>query len=199
HNPEAIPRGKTIEAMAMPPVPAGVPSQLLERRPDIAQAEQSLIAANAQIGAAKALYFPTISLTGAFGNQSTDLSKLFSGPSTLWNIGGQVTGPIFTGGAIKGQVTQATAAQDAALNNYKLTVQNAFSDVDNALVARQKLLVQQAAQERLVKALSEYERLATLQYNGGGGTETVGGGGRGAACAPGGGMATRRRPNHKRA
>jgi len=166
-NPSAIPRGKSIDALSSPPVPAGLPSQLLGRRPDIAQAEQSLIAANAQIGAAKALYFPTISLTGAFGNQSTDLSKLFSGPSQVWSFAGQVTGPIFTGGAIKGQVAQATAAQKAELLNYELTIQNAFADVDNSLVARQKLLQQQAAQERLVKALSEYERLATLQYKGG--------------------------------
>jgi len=95
------------------------------------------------------------------------LSKLFTGPSQVWSFAGQVTGPIFTGGAIKGQVAQATAAQQAALFNYQLTIQNAFADVDNALVARQKLLVQQAAQERLVRALAEYERLATLQYNGG--------------------------------
>ncbi len=166
-NPGAIPRGKSIDALASPPVPAGLPSQLLERRPDIAQAEQSLIAANAQIGAAKALYFPTISLTGAFGTQSNDLSNLFTGSSQVWNFAGQVTGPIFTGGAIKGQVAQATAAQKGALLNYELTIQNAFADVDNSLVARQKLVAQQAAQERLVKSLSEYERLATLQYKGG--------------------------------
>ena len=166
-NPGAIPRGKAIDAFTSPAVPAGMPSQLLERRPDIAQAEQSLISANAQIGAAKALYFPTISLTGALGTQSTDLSKLFSGPAQVWSFAGQVTGPIFTGGAIKGQVDQATAAQKAQLFNYELTIQNAFADVDNALVARQKLLQQQGAQERLVKALSEYERLSTIQYKGG--------------------------------
>jgi outer membrane protein, multidrug efflux system len=166
-NPSSIPRGKQIQTLSSPQVPAGLPSQLLERRPDIAQAEQNLIAANAQIGAAKALYFPTISLTGAFGNQSNDLSKLFSGPSTVWSFAGQATGPIFTGGAIKGQVAQATAAQKASLLNYQLTIQNAFADVDNALVARQKLLVQQGAQERLVKALREYERLAFIQYKGG--------------------------------
>ena len=165
-NPSAIPRGKSIQMLARR-VPAGLPSQLLERRPDIAQAEQNLIAANAQIGAAKALYFPTISLTGAFGNQSTDLSKLFAGSSQVWSFAGQATGPIFTGGAIKGQVAQATAAQKAALLNYEFTIQNAFADVDNALVARQKLLEQQAAQERLVNALREYERLAYLQYKGG--------------------------------
>ena len=85
----------------------------------------------------------------------------------VWSFAGQVTGPIFTGGAIKGQVVQATAAEKAELLNYELTIQNAFADVDNALVARQKLLQQQAAQERLVKALSEYERLANIQYKGG--------------------------------
>jgi hypothetical protein len=166
-NPGAIPRGKSIEVLVLPPVPAGLPSQLLERRPDIAQAEQSLIAANAQIGAAKAQYFPTISLTGGFGNLSMDLHDLFSGPARVWSFAGQVTGPIFTGGAIKAQVAQATAVQKAALLNYEATIQSAFADVDNALVLRQKLVDQQAAQERLVKSLKEYERLATLQYNGG--------------------------------
>ena len=166
-NPGPIARGKSIEALTLPPVPAGVPSQLLERRPDIAQAEQDLIAANAQIGAAKALYFPTISLTGAYGTASADLSDLFKGPAHVWSFGGSVTGPIFTGGAVSAQVAQAKAVQKAALLNYEAVIQSAFADVENALVSRQKLGQQQAAQERLVKSLKEYERLATLQYNGG--------------------------------
>jgi multidrug efflux system outer membrane protein len=166
-NPGDIPRGKSIQELMLPAVPSGLPSQLLERRPDIAQAEQSLIAANAQIGAAKAQYFPTISLTGGFGNSSQDLHDLFSGPARVWSFAGQLAGPIFTGGAIKGQVAQATAAQKAALFSYEATIQSAFADVDNALVSRRKLIQQQAAEERLVKSLREYERLATLQYNGG--------------------------------
>jgi multidrug efflux system outer membrane protein len=166
-NPGPIPRGKSIYDLALPTVPAGVPSQLLERRPDIMQAEQSLIAANAQIGAAKALYFPTISLTGAFGSSSTDLSDLFKGPTRVWNYAGQIIGPIFTFGAVSGQVAQSEAAQQAALLNYQLSIQNAFADVDNALVANQKLKEQLEAQERLVAALKEYARLAKLQYDGG--------------------------------
>ena len=166
-NPGPIPRGKSIYDLALPTVPAGVPSTLLERRPDLLQAEQSLIAANAQIGAAKALYFPTISLTGALGSSSADLSNLFKGPSRVWNYAGQVIGPIFTFGAVSGQVAQSEAAQQAALLNYQLSIQSAFADVDTALVANQKLKEQQGAQERLVAALKDYARLAKLQYDGG--------------------------------
>jgi multidrug efflux system outer membrane protein len=166
-NPGPIPRGKSIYELALPAVPAGVPSALLERRPDLLQAEQALIAANAQIGAARALYFPTISLTGALGSSSSDLSELFKGPTRVWSYAGQVIGPIFTFGAVSGQVAQAEAAQTAALLSYRLAIQNAFADVDNALVANQKLRDQLAAQERLVAALRDYARLARLQYDGG--------------------------------
>ena len=166
-NPGPIPRGKSIYDLKLPAVPAGLPSQLLERRPDLMQSEQQLIAANAQIGAAKALYFPTISLTGAFGSGSSDLSKLFTGPARVWSYAGQAVGPIFTFGGVSGQVAQAEGAQQAALYNYQLAIQNAFADVDNALVASQKLQEQVAAQARLVGALQDYSRLATLQYNGG--------------------------------
>ena len=166
-NPGPIRRGKSINDLILPTVPAGVPSGLLERRPDLMQSEEQLIAANAQIGAAKALYFPTISLTGAFGNASTDLSKLFTGPARVWNYAGQAIGPIFTFGAVSGQVAQAEAAQQAALLNYQLSIQNAFADVDNALIANQKLQEQLVAQTRLVAALQDYSRLARLQYTGG--------------------------------
>jgi len=166
-SPGPIPRGKSIYDLALPTVPAGVPSELLERRPDLMQAEETLIAANAQIGAAKALYFPTISLTGALGSSSTDLSNLFKGPTRVWNYAGQVIGPIFTFGAVSGQVAQSEAAQKAALLSYRFSIQNAFADVDNALVANQKLKDQLAAQERLVAALKDYARLAKLQYDGG--------------------------------
>jgi multidrug efflux system outer membrane protein len=166
-NPGPIERGKSIQELKLPAVPAGLPSQLLERRPDLMQSEQELIAANAQIGAAKALYFPTISLTGAFGSASPDLSKLFTGPARVWSYAGQAIGPIFTFGGVSGQVAQAESAQQAALYNYQLAIQNAFSDVSNALIASQKLQDQVAAQGRLVAALQDYARLATLQYNGG--------------------------------
>jgi outer membrane protein, multidrug efflux system len=131
------------------------------------QAEQQLIAANAQIGAAKALYFPSISLTGGLGSASTDLSKLFSGPSRVWSYAGSVLGPIFTFGAVSGQVAQVEAAQQAALLNYQLSIRNAFADVDNALVANQKLQEQLAAQVKLVAALKQYNELARMQYDGG--------------------------------
>ena len=166
-NPGPIPRGKSVYDLALPAVPAGVPSMLLTRRPDLMQAEEQLVSANAQIGAARALYFPTISLTGTFGNASTQLSDLFKGPARVWNYAGSVVGPIFTFGAVSGQVAQAEAAQKAALYNYQLSIQNAFADVDNTLVANQNVRTQLAAQERLVAALADYERLAKLQYDGG--------------------------------
>jgi len=166
-HPGPIARGKNVDELVLPPVAAGVPSVLLERRPDLMQSEQQLVAANAQIGAAKALYFPTISLTGAFGASSSQLSSLFQGPSRVWSYAGQLTGPIFTSGLVGAQVAQAEAAQRAALLNYQQAVENAFGDVDNALIARQKLSEQLAAQKRLVEALQTYDRLANLQYNGG--------------------------------
>ena len=166
-NPGAIPRGKSISELVSPTVPAGLPSLLLERRPDLLQAEQGLIGANAQIGAAKALYFPTISLTGAFGDSSSNLSDLFKGSSRTWNYAGQIVGPIFSFGAVSGQVAQSEAAQRAALASYELAVQSAFADVDNALVAYLKTGEQLEAQQRLVSALTEYERLAKLQYDAG--------------------------------
>jgi outer membrane protein, multidrug efflux system len=166
-DPGPIVRGKSVYDLALPQVPAGVPSALLERRPDLLQAEQQLIAANAQIGAAKALYFPSISLTGGLGSASTDLSKLFSGPSRVWSYAGSVLGPIFTFGAVSGQVAQVEAAQQAALLNYQLSIRNAFADVDNALVANQKLQEQLAAQVKLVAALKQYNELARMQYDGG--------------------------------
>ncbi len=166
-NPEPVPRGKSIYELVLPSVPAGVPSQLLENRPDILQAEQNLIAANARIGAARALYFPTISLTGDYGRSSGALRNLFRGPAEIWSYAGSITGPIFTAGAVSGQVKQAEAARQAALLAYQSAIQNAFADVEDALVGRQKLTDQIEAQGRLVTAAKEYERLARLQYDGG--------------------------------
>ena len=166
-NPGPIVRGKTLAELSAPKIPAGLPSQLLERRPDILQAEQQLIAANAQIGAAKALYFPSISLTGAFGGSSSELSDVFNGSAKSWNFTGTVIGPIFTAGLISGQVAQAEANQKAALANYQQIIQAAFGDVSNALSARESLLRQVASQQRKVDALRNYAKLARLQYDGG--------------------------------
>jgi outer membrane protein, multidrug efflux system len=164
-NPGPIPRGRTLAELKMPQVPAGLPSQLLERRPDILQAEQQLIAANAQIGAARALYFPTISLTGALGTSSSELSYLFRGPSGAWSYSGSIIGPIFTAGAIRGQVKQAEAAQQAALFAYQQTIQSAFADVENSLVSRIYLGEQLSAEQKRVVAFTEYARLAKLRYD----------------------------------
>ncbi len=166
-NPGPVPRGKSIYELAIPAVPAGVPSEVLESRPDILQAEQNLISANAQIGAARALYFPTISLTGNYGVSSSALRSLFKGPAETWSYAGSIIGPIFTAGAVSGQVKQTEAARQAALLGYQASIQSAFADVENALVARQKLGDQLDAQRRLVNASKEYERLARLQYDGG--------------------------------
>jgi multidrug efflux system outer membrane protein len=166
-NPGNIPRGKTIFELALPTIPAGMPSELLERRPDLLQSEQQLIAANAQIGAAKAQFFPTIALTGASGYASTDLSNLFKGPARTWNYGGGFAGPIFTGGLVYGQFKQAKAAQKAALIGYEAAIQSAFADVDNALVSEQELGEQVAAQGRLVVALRGYAQLSQHLYDGG--------------------------------
>lgn len=166
-NPGHIPRGKSIYDLSLPDVPADIPSCILNRRPDILQAEQNLIAANAQIGAAYALYFPSISLTGALGNASQQLSNLFSGPSSMWSFTGTVTGPIFTAGAIYGQVVQARAQQQAALYTYDQTIQNAFADVENALSSHKYIILEQEAQTRLVAASGQYVYLSELQYKGG--------------------------------
>jgi multidrug efflux system outer membrane protein len=166
-NPGSIARGKTLEQLSAPGVPAGLPSDLLERRPDIMLAEQQLIAANARIGAAKALYFPSISLTGGLGSSSSELDDVFSGPAQTWNFTGSFIGPIFTAGLISGQVAQAEANQKAALSNYQRVIQAAFADVDNALSSRDKLTLQVQSQQRQVKALQDFARLARLQYDGG--------------------------------
>lgn len=166
-NPGPIARGKSISNLNLPAIPAELPSALLKQRPDIRQAEEKLIAANAQIGAAEALYFPSISLTGAYGGASQQLSNLFSGPSNTWSFTGSLMGPIFTAGAIYGQVLQTKALQQAALFTYERTIQNAFAEVENALVSHTMLVQQLLAEELLVKAAGEYQRLAMLQYKAG--------------------------------
>jgi multidrug efflux system outer membrane protein len=164
-NPGPIPRGRTIDELTLPIVPAGLPSDLLERRPDVRQAEQNLIAANARIGAAKALYFPTISLTGAFGWSSTDLSKLFSGPSQAWSWAGTFISPIFTGGAVTGNYKAAQALQQQALFRYQQAIQTAFREVDDALAEQKRTREQLASQKQQVDTLKDYARIARLRYD----------------------------------
>ena len=166
-NPGPIPRGKTIDQLILPAVPAGLPSDLLTDRPDILQAEQELIAANANIGVAKALYFPTISLTGLFGFASKDLSDLFTGPAQAWNWAVPITMPIFTGGAIAGQVKAAEAIQQQALLRYQKTIQTAFREVNDALVDQNRTREQLQAQAREVEANRNYTETARLRYDNG--------------------------------
>lgn len=166
-NPGPISRGRTLDELALPEVPAGLPSQLLERRPDILQAEQSLVSANAQIGAAKALYYPVISLTGQYGSISTQLSDLFTGAARAWNFGPTITLPIFSAGAIRGQVAQAEARQQQALYSYQKAIQGAFQETEDALIDRTKSLERLSVQTRQVEALASYARLAKLRYDNG--------------------------------
>ncbi len=164
-NPGVIPRGLGIDGLILPAVPAGLPSDLLERRPDIRGAEQRLIAANARIGVAKSLYFPSISLTGAFGSVSTELSNLFTAASRTWNYGVPVSVPLFTAGRIGGEVKAAQAARQQAVWSYQQAIQNAFREVDDALLDRRKSGQRQAALSRQLNALHNYARLARLRYD----------------------------------
>ena len=166
-NPGPITRGKIMDELVLPSVPAGLPSDLLEKRPDIRQAEQILIAANARIGVARAQYFPTISLTGLFGWASVDLSRLITGSAQVWSWGGTLTAPIFTGGRIKGQVKAAEAIQQEALFGYQNTIKTAFREVEDALVNQRRTREQLEAQQRQVEALREYARFARLRYENG--------------------------------
>ncbi|HWR90272.1 MAG TPA: efflux transporter outer membrane subunit, partial [Dissulfurispiraceae bacterium] len=164
-NPGAIPRGEALTIHRLPPdVPAGLPSSLIERRPDILQAEQNLIAANANIGAAKALMFPTISLTALFGYESSDLSNLFEGPSKIWTYAARATVPIFTAGKNRSRVEIAEAQQRSALLQYEQTVQRAFREVEDALIEYKKRREQYVAQEALVQAERKRLTLTELRY-----------------------------------
>jgi multidrug efflux system outer membrane protein len=166
-NPGPIKRGKAIDELVLPGIPAGLPSELLERRPDIRQAEQNLIAANALIGAAKAQYFPSISLTGLFGYSSTSLSSLFESQTKVWQFAGTLQMPIFTAGAIAGQVQAAEATQQQALFAYEKSIQQGFREVNDALVDQDRTKAQLQAQRRQVAALEEYATIARLRYENG--------------------------------
>jgi len=160
-------RGKTVAEMGLPLPPVSLPSVVLERRPDIRQAEQALVASNAQIGVAKAAYFPTVSLTGLLGSSSVAFSDLFSGPARVWSYGGSLAAPIFTAGAIAGQVQAAEARQQQALEQYRKAIETAFREVDDALIGGIKSREVLDARIRQVAALTSYARNARLRYDAG--------------------------------
>jgi len=166
-NPGPIVRGKTIDQLALPLIPAGLPSDLLERRPDIRRAEQNLIAANALIGAAKAAYYPTISLTGLFGYASLGLGNLFNSSSKVWQYAAPISMPIFTAGGLAGQVQVAEATQQQALFGYQKAIQEAFREVNDALVNQDRTGAQLVAQKSQVTSLVEYSEIARLRYENG--------------------------------
>jgi multidrug efflux system outer membrane protein len=167
-NPGPITRGRSLTQNQFPPtVPAGLPSSLLERRPDLQQAEQQLVAANAQIGVAKAAYFPDISLTAVTGTQSTALTSLFSGPAGLWAFGGQLTQPIFTAGKLRSNVRLAEAQQQQAVLFYQQSIQQAFEEVSNGLVAYRRNQEFRSQQQLLTDAAQDTVRLANIRYEGG--------------------------------
>lgn len=166
--PEAIPRGKVLTEQFHPPhIPAGIPSSLLERRPDIVQAEQQLIALNAQVGVARAAYFPQIVLTGSGGTQSTALAGLFSGPAGIWTFAAGLTQPLFTAGRIKSGVKLAEAERQEAVLVYQQTIREAFREVSDALIAYQKSEETRAQLELLAAAAADGARLSRMRYKGG--------------------------------
>ena len=167
-NPGPIPRGAPLVAFTIAPtVPAGLPSSLLIRRPDIESAEQTLIAANAQIAVARAAYFPQITLTASGGFQSTALSQLFTGPAGMWSFGGQLLQPVFTGGKIRSTVRLTEAQKQEAVLVYQQTIQQAFRDVSDSLVAYQKNQDFRQQQQLLTNSAQNGSQLSNVRYAGG--------------------------------
>jgi multidrug efflux system outer membrane protein len=168
-NPESIPRGRALTEQPVPQnVAAGLPSQLLERRPDVRQAKESVVAANAQIGVAKAAFFPSLSLTGLGGLESNALHQFISQPSETWYGAFSVTQPVFQGGALRSQLRLARANWQEAVLSYQQTVQNALEQVSNSLVASQKDREFREQQELLTQAAQQTDQLSEVLYNNGG-------------------------------
>jgi multidrug efflux system outer membrane protein len=167
-NPESIERDRRFADEYVPPeVPAGLSSALLERRPDIRAAEQALIADNANIGVAKAAYFPQISLSGFLGGQSSTLANLFTGPNRAWTFTPQVSQPIFTAGRLKSNVRLAQAEYEETRVAYEKSIRTAFQEVSDALIAHQRTRESRVEQQNLVAALQDRKRLAYARYQGG--------------------------------
>jgi multidrug efflux system outer membrane protein len=169
--PQAVPRGRPLVEQSLPPeVPPGMPSSLMERRPDIREAEQILVAANAEIGVAKAQFFPQISLTGSGGGsfgRSSAFSGLMSSQLGIWSYGAQVSQPIFTGGALRGNLRLAESQHQQALIAYRQAIQRAFGDASDALIGYQKFHQVRVRQEESVADLQESVRLSNMRYKGG--------------------------------
>jgi multidrug efflux system outer membrane protein len=166
-NPASLLRGRNIDDLSRPGVPSALPSSLLERRPDVLQAEQNLIAANADVGVAQSLYYPDISITGNYGGASDDLGSILDSSARQWSIAGNIIGPIFTAGRIAGQVQAAEAIREAALQNYEFTILNALREVNDALIATEKSVESFEALTRRVEALREFSRLSFLRFENG--------------------------------
>ena len=165
--PGPILRGKQLDELTPPGIPSGLPAELLERRPDIIQAEQGLVAANAEVGVAKAAYFPKISLTGALGVASNHIGKLFVPGADIWTAVGQVAAPILNFGALSGQLKQAEAQKQQALYQYRLAILTGFREVEDSLVKTTKGREQLEAQKKQVHSLEEYARLSRMQFEAG--------------------------------
>jgi NodT family efflux transporter outer membrane factor (OMF) lipoprotein len=167
-DPAAVPRDRKLADIPdTAEIPSGLPSTLLERRPDIRQAEDTLISANAEIGAAKALYFPQISLTGFLGGQSRSLNALFTGPARLWTIAPAGDLSIFNAGRLRNNVRYTEARKREMIATYEKSIQNGFREVSDALIEHQKDREQRQQEELFVKALRDADRLSQLRYKGG--------------------------------
>jgi multidrug efflux system outer membrane protein len=167
-NPGPVSRGLSLtEQPHLPEVPAGLPSALLRRRPDVRRAEENLVAANANVGVAKAAFFPQISLTGAFGAQSVAITRFLQGSATFWSVGGQVVQPIFQGGRIRSGYRLAWAQRDEAELLYKQTVQQAFGDVSNSLVGYTQSRLYRMKLEEQTKTYKDMASLANVRFQGG--------------------------------
>jgi multidrug efflux system outer membrane protein len=168
HNPGPVKRGIALTNQTLrADVPVGLPSALLENRPDVRAAEEELVAANADIGQAKAAFFPQVTLTGTYGYQSVALESLFTGPARAWQFGPAVTMPLFTGGRLRSEYKLAKARFDESLATYQSTVQEAFREVSDALIEYQRSQEYYARQQELTQANRDAADLATVRYEGG--------------------------------
>jgi outer membrane protein, multidrug efflux system len=168
-NPQSIPRGRALTEQPVPQnVPAGLPSELLERRPDVRQAEENVVAANAQIGVAKAAFFPNLSLTGLGGLESNALHQFITTPSETWYGAFNVSQPVFQGGALRSQLRFARANWQETVFSYQQTVQNALEQVSNSVVATQKDREFREQQELLTQAAHQTDQLSEVLYKNGG-------------------------------